>query len=178
MAEMQTLARPYARAAFAAAQEAQQLAEWGAALERFAAAVADDSMAALIGHPGVEAADLVDMLLQAADAGSLSGCENFLKILAENKRLAALPAVAEEFAALRAAFEQLCHVGVRSAADLDAAQQDRFTAALRQRLGADVSVEWAVDPELIGGAIVSAGDLVIDGSVQGELARLRAGLSQ
>lgn len=178
MAELQTLARPYARAAFAAAQEQQKLPVWGEALERLSAATQDEGLATLIGHPAVSSDVLVGMLVELAQAAGETGISNLLKILAENGRLAVLPAISDEFAELRSAYEQLCNVGVRSATDLDGAQREAFTAALKQRLGADVDVNWAVDPELIGGAIVSAGDLVIDGSVRGELTRLRAGLTQ
>ncbi len=176
MAELQTLARPYARAAFTVAREAKALADWGTVLERLAQAARDEKMASLIGHPAVPAQTLVDMLSELAKAGD--GAVNLLRVLAENRRLGLLPAIAEEFAQLRNAYEQLCQVDIRSASELAEAQRDGFTAALKKRLGAEVSVQWTVDPELIGGAVVAAGDLVIDGSVQGELNRLRAGLTQ
>ncbi len=178
MAELQTLARPYARASFSVAREQQQLPQWGDALARLATAVADQDLATIIGHPAVAADVLVGLLTDLAQARDLNGIGNLLKILAENRRLGLLPVIAQEFASLRAAFEEMCHVGINSAADLGETQRGAIIQALKQRLGADVSVQWAVDPELIGGAVVSAGDLVIDGSVRGELNRLRAELTQ
>ena len=178
MAELQTLARPYARAAFAVARDAQALPQWGDALSRLAEAAADDNMAALISHPKLDAAQVLEMLSQLSGAQGDALIGNFLKVLSENKPLSLLPAVAVEFAALRSAFEKMCNVNIASATELGAAQQDVIANALKKRLGADVSVQWSVDANLIGGAIVSAGDLVIDGSVQGEINRLRAALTQ
>ncbi len=178
MAEMQTLARPYARAVFSVAREQQQLPAWAEALQRLATAASDAKMAAIIGHPSVAADVLVSMLLELSAATKLAGVENLLKVLAEHRRLKLLPQLALEFDALRAAYEQLCQVDVRSAAELGESQRDSFVTALKRRLGLDVNVQWAVEPELIGGAVVAAGDLVIDGSVRGELNRLRTGLTQ
>jgi F-type H+-transporting ATPase subunit delta len=178
MAELQTLARPYARAAFGVACERKTLAQWGDAMARLALAAADEKLATVIGHPDVGAEVLVKMLTELAEAKDLDGVENLLKILAENRRLILLPAIAEEFASLRSAFERRCKVSITSAADLGDAQRGTISQALQKRLGADVSVTWAVDEELIGGAVVSTGDLVIDGSVRGELDRLRAALTQ
>ncbi len=178
MAELQTLARPYARAAFTVARDQQNLPVWGEALATMAQASQDVSLAALIAHPNVTADTLVGMLRDLAKAGDVAGLENLLKVLAENRRLALLPAIAQEFAALREAYEQTRQVQVASASELAQAQQDAFSSALQKRLGADVSVSWTVDADLVGGAIVSAGDLVIDGSVRGELDRMRSVLTQ
>ena len=178
MAELQTLARPYARAAFSVAREQQALPAWGEALAALAQASQDESLAALIAHPNVAADVLVNMLVELAQAGDVKGVDNLLKVLAENGRLALLPTITEEYSALRHAYEQTRHVEVTSANELAAAQQQAFSDALKQRLGADVSVSWAVDENLVGGAVVSAGDLVIDGSVRGEIDRLRSVLTQ
>ena len=178
MAELQTLARPYARAAFSVARDQQALPAWDEALSTLAQASQDETLAALISHPNVEADVLVSMLLELAKAADIKGVDNLLKVLAENRRLSVLPAVAEEFSALRQAYEQTRNVEVTSATELAAAQQQAFSDALKQRLGVDVSVSWAVNADLVGGAVVSAGDLVIDGSVRGEIDRLRSVLTQ
>lgn len=177
MAELQTLARPYARATFMVARDQQALPAWGEALGSLADAVRDGNVAALVTHPTVDATTRVGLLADVVKS-DVAGLDNLLKVLAENDRLVLLPAIAEEFAALREAYEQTRQVEVSSAAELAQAQQEAFSASLKTRLGADVSVSWRVDPELVGGAIVSAGDLVIDGSVRGELDRLRSVLTQ
>ena len=178
MAELQTLARPYDRAAFSVARDAQSLPQWGDALTRLAEAASNDDMAALIGHPGVGSEQLLEMLQQLSGAPGDASLGNLLKVLAENRRLALLPAIAEEFSALREAYEHLRNVRIASASELGEAQQSGIVDALKQRLGDDVQVQWAVDADLIGGAVVSAGDLVIDGSVRGEMSRLRSALTQ
>lgn len=178
MAELQTLARPYARAAFAVARDQQALPVWGEALNAMAQASQDDNLAALIAHPDVADETSVEMLCALAQAGELTGMDNLLKLLAENSRLALLPAITEEFSALREAYEQTRHVEVTSASELAQSTQQAFSDALKKRLGVDVSVSWAVDADLVGGAIVSAGDLVIDGSVRDELDRMRTVLTQ
>lgn len=178
MAEYQTLARPYARAAFAVARDATALPQWEQALRQLAQASADASVAPLIGHPGLAHATLVDLLGAIAGAEAPQGLTALLRLLAENRKLTLLPFIAQEFAALRAAHERIRHVRIASASEVASAQRDAFTQALKQRLTVDVDVSWQVDPELIGGAVVAAGDLVIDGSVRGEIDRLRASLTQ
>ena len=178
MAELQTLARPYARAAFSVARDAQAVPQWGDALTRLAQAVSNDNMAALIGNPGVRSEQLLEMLQQLSGAAGDALLGNLLKLLAENRRLAMLPAISEQFTALREAYEHLRNVRISSAAELGEAQQSSIVDALKKRLGDEVQVQWAVDADLIGGAVVSAGDLVIDGSVRGEMSRLRSALTQ
>lgn len=175
MAATQTLARPYARAAFSVAREAGELPAWGAALDKLAAACGDDKLAALIRHPGVADATIVTLLAELA--GGPAALKNLLGILAENGKLTLLPAVAAEFEGLKAAFEKMRHVAIASASEVSGDKQAAIVEALKKRLSADVAIDWQVDPELIGGAVVAAGDLVIDGSVRGEIERLRAGLT-
>lgn len=174
MAELATIARPYARAAFEYAQADGKLAQWSDVLGTAAAVVADPAVEKLLDHPRVTPAQLVDLIADVAGARLDVSTRNFVATLAQNRRLGLLPQVASMYEALRADAERRADVEVISAAPLDAAQQQRLASALKQRLQREVRLHCSVDPSLIGGAIVRSGDLVIDGSVKVRLARLAA----
>ena len=172
MADVATIARPYARAAFEHAQVAGQLAPWGEMLARAGAAVEDERVAVLIGNPHVQRADLVALIVEVAGAADDEKARNFIQLLADNGRLASLPQVAEQYAALRAEVENTVDVTVASALPLTAEQSDKLAQALTRRLRRTVRLTATVDPSLIGGAVVRAGDFVIDGSLRGRVERL------
>lgn len=175
MAELATIARPYARAAFAFAQGAAAFKPWGDFLEAAAAIVADERVRDAIGAPQRSkgaAAELVASLVSATGVAVDTGAANFLALLGENRRLEALPAIAAQFAELRAEAENTIDVTVVSAMALDATQQAKLKAALGTRFKREVRLHESVDPTLLGGAVIQAGDLVIDGSLKGRLARL------
>ena len=172
MADIATIARPYARAAFEHAHDAGQLAPWGEMLARAGAAVADERVEPLIGNPHVQRADLVALIVEVAGAAGDGKARNFIQLLADNGRLAALPQVAEQYAALRAEVENTVDVTVTSALPLTAEQSDKLAQALTRRLRRTVRLAATVDPSLIGGAVVRAGDFVIDGSLRGRVERL------
>jgi F-type H+-transporting ATPase subunit delta len=181
MAEKATIARPYARAAFAHAQQAGALASWSGLLEAAAAIVADPRVARLIGNPHVSAAELVGLITGiVGGAGGAGGDEgrNFLSVLAEGGRLGLLPQIAVQYAALRAGVENVVDVELTSAMEVAPEQRSRLTAALARRFGGrEVRLHVTLDPSLFGGAIVRAGDLVIDGSLKGRLERLGSALT-
>lgn len=173
MAELSTLARPYAKAVFELARDEGKLAEWSALLAGLAAAVRDKQVAAAIGHPAVGRGQLADVLVQVMGGKVSEHGRNLLKLLSEYSRLKLAPMLAEQFEALRAEHEKRVDVEIVSAAPVEAAQQQALVAAIRRKLNRDVNVEWKTDPSLIAGAQIRAGDTVIDGSISGELARLR-----
>lgn len=177
MADRATIARPYARAAFAHAREAKDLASWSKLLGAGAAAVADPRVERLLGHPHVTDEQLVELLAGVAGKAAGAQGENFLRTLADNRRLHLLPEIAAQFEILRAEIEGVIDVEVIAAHEIAAPQEKRLTAALKQRLGRDVRLHTRIDGSLIGGAIVRAGDLVIDGSLKGRLARLGSALT-
>ena len=181
MAELATTARPYARAVFATAGAGSQLVEWGAFLERAAAAVQNRQVLPLIGNPRVPASDLVDFLLGLATTGKPSAEQateqrNFLQLLADNRRLKLLPEIAAQFAVLRAEAERIADVEVVSAQALSAEQSNKLQAVLERRLGRAVRLHPQVDKSLVGGAIVRYGDFVVDGSLRGRIERLGAAM--
>lgn len=172
MAELATIARPYARAAFEYAQAQGKLSQWSESLSVAAAVVADPAVTSLLDHPRVGATQLIELIADIAGSRLDTATRNFIATLAENRRLELLPQIALMYEALRAAAESRADVEVVSAAPLDQLQQQRLIAALKKRLQRDVQLHCTVDPSLIGGAIVRCGDLVIDGSVKVRLARL------
>jgi len=179
MSQALTLARPYARAAFSIARDAGALPAWSDALAFAARVAADPAVAALLGNPGLLQADAVALL--APGAGQEGGADamfgNFLGLLFENRRLSLLPEIAGMFDELRFEAERVVKAKVTSAVALPAAELDTIKAALEKRFGRAVEVEAAVDESLIGGAVIDAGDVVIDGSLKGKLGRLQAALA-
>jgi len=172
MAEKTTVARPYARAVFEIAREDNDFSGWSEFLERGSVAASDKRVQALIGNPAVTRDALAGLFIElGGDAAGANGA-NFLRLLAENGRIGWLPEIAAEYELLRAEAENVVDVQLTSAVELDAAQRDSFAASLRKRLGRDVRLHCETDPKLLGGAIIRAGDLVIDGSLVGRLERL------
>ena len=174
MSQTLTLARPYARAAFSVARDENALPAWSQALAFAAHVSADPRVATLLGDPRLADADAV-ALLAPSDAGE--GFGRFLSMLAANRRLALLPDIAGLYEALRAEAERVVKARVTSASELPAGELDSLKAALRKRFGREVEVETAVDASLIGGAVIDAGDVVIDGSLKGKLERLQSALA-
>ena len=171
MSSAESLARPYARAAFDLASEAGAIADWSSKLE-FAAAVArDPQVQTLIGNPAIGSDRLVGLFLPQGEKAD-SAFANFVATLAANRRLPILADVADGFAALKRAAEGVLKVNVRAAVALDAAQADALKAALAKRFGRKIELTSTIDESVIGGAIIDAGDTVIDGSVRGRLERL------
>ena len=172
MAERATIARPYAKAAFEYARGAQAFSEWSRGLNTAAEIVADPRVSRLCLSPQLSAAELAGLFADVGGASLDAGMQNFVRVLAENRRLPLLPEIAAQYAELRAAVENTVDVEVTSAVALDAAQSENLVRALNARLKRQVRLQTSVDSALLGGAIVRAGDLVIDGSLKGRLERL------
>ena len=179
MSQALTLARPYARAAFfigreSLARDANALTAWSDALAFAARVAADPQVAGLLGNPKLTQADTAT-LLAPEGANELFG--NFLGLLFENRRLSLLPEIAGLYDELRFEAERVVKAKVTSAVALPASELETIKAALKKRFGRDVEVETAVDAGLIGGAVIDAGDVVIDGSLKGKLDRLQTALA-
>lgn len=174
MSQALTLARPYARAAFAIAREAGAAAQWSDAFGFATRVAADPRVHALLGHPQLGRGDAVMLL---SPEGASEAFANFLSVLAENRRLALLPEIAGLFEELRAEAERIVKAKVTSATTLPASELEGIKTALKRRFGRDVEIETAVDESLIGGAVIDAGDVVIDGSLKSKLARLQSALA-
>lgn len=172
MAEKTTIARPYAKAVFALAREQGKLDRWLDALALAATVVTHARVAPLLTNPRMKPADLADLVSDIA-AGELDKQgRDFFKVLATNRRLGYLPEIAAIFAHLKSESEKSVDVLVTSAVELSADQQKKLAAAIEKRLARSVRLHTKLDPALIGGAVLRADDLVIDGSLKGRLDRL------
>lgn len=172
MAEKSTIARPYAQAAFDLAKQQGKLKEWSEMLQWLAAVAADDAAMDLVGNPEVNKDAKVKLFVDICGDKLTADGSNLLKVLADNKRLDVLPEIAEQFEEQRAEAEKTVEAEVTTPYPLSDDQQQAMVAALKNRLGREVTLVNKTDESLIGGAIIRAGDLVIDASVTGQLERL------
>jgi F-type H+-transporting ATPase subunit delta len=178
MADNNTIARPYARAVFAVAQENDALDELSGSLRIAKEILADGEVVRFLGSPALNDDERLDFLkslfAEAAGkdsvfAGTSGHGENFLKLLLEYGRVSVLPEISDRFDALKAEVENTVDVTVTSATALSDAQLKDIETALKSRLGRDVNLSTEIDEHLIGGAVIRAGDVVIDGSVRSRL---------
>lgn len=176
MAEVITIARPYALAAFKQAKDEDNLSEWSEMIETLALIVSDPLMKGLIANPMVKRDQLAELIIDVGGQ-SLSGTgKNFVRVLAEKGRLKLVPEVRTIFEEERAESEGRSRVEVTSAFELDENQKDKISSAMSKRLGTEVDISVTVDNALIGGVVVRAGDLVIDASLRGRMSRLASAL--
>ena len=171
MSEYITVARPYAKAAFDFAVEQNQLDQWQGMLN-FAAAVAENDQIKNFLKQSFSPQKTAKIFMEiCGDQLDQSG-QNFIRLMAENKRLIALPDVLQLFLELVDNYRSLADVKVISAEPLTQKQQQNILQAMEKRLARKVKLNCSIDKSLIGGAIIRADDLVIDGSSRGQLNRL------
>ena len=174
--QFSSIARPYAEAVFALAQEANDFDRWSAFLARAAAVAADAQVARLIQDPRVARETLFGIVADLSVKGEGEAQRNFLRLLIANRRARALPDIAAQFEKLRAEAEGTVDAELVTAFAVSDAQKEKIAAALSRKLGRKVRLSVSEDGDLIGGAIVRAGDLVIDASVRGQLEQLKNAL--
>ncbi len=175
MSELTNVARPYAKAAFDFAVEQKALAAWAEMLFFAAEVVKNEQVSQrLLSNTAADAQ--AAFFIQVCGEQLNAHGQNFIKVMAENNRLAALPAVYEAYLVLKAEHEKEITVDVVSANALTADYQAKLSAALSQRFARKVKLNCSVDPAVVGGMLIKAGDLVIDGSVRGKLDRLATAL--
>jgi F-type H+-transporting ATPase subunit delta len=171
-ADKTTVSRPYAKAAFEEARSRGRLEEWSRGLAIAAEVVRDPRVAQLLDDPQVGPAELAQLVTGIAGPQLGDVGRNFLLMLAENGRLAYLPEISTRLDELKDEAEGVADVTVTSATPLDEAQRRLLSEALARRLKRQVRLHCETDPGLIGGAVVRAGDLVIDGSLRAQLERM------
>ncbi len=178
MADNNTVARPYAQAAFEVARAENSLQELSDSLNAGKALLEDGQVNAFLARPSLNDAQRLEFLQGlfarvvgdgSVFAGASQHGTNFLKLLLENGRVAVLPEIAEHFDALKASIENVIDVTITSATAINDSQQAEIVAALKERFGREVSIETEIDESLIGGAVIRAGDVVIDGSLRARL---------
>ena len=176
MAELSTIARPYALAAFKQAKQEGKLVEWSDMISLLAKIVSDRQMKGILASPKVKREQLADLIIDVGGDKLSDTGENFVRVLAENGRLPYLPEIAKTYEQERAESEGRSQVEVRSAFELDDAQKARISSSMSKRLGTEVTLSVQVDKSLIGGVVIRAGDLVIDASLRGRMNRLAISL--
>ena len=177
MAEIQTLARPYAEAVFEIAQAGGTLDAWSNALAALSAVVRNPDVAAVLDNPEIDDRVLADAIIGIADDDLNDGARNLVRLLVENSRLRLVPDIADQFESLKAEAENRVDVSVTSAVEFLEDQQAALAQSLEQRLARTVRLSFERDESVIGGAVIRAGDLIIDGSLRAQLERMRQSLA-
>jgi len=172
MAELNTVARPYTKAAFEYARDKGSLDQWSQLLSLAALAASDSLMTPVLSNPALSAEQKSDLILSVLDAQADEAGKNFVRLLAENGRLSLLPEISVQFEHLKANLEKKVDVDLTTAFPLEDAQQEKLAKALSSKLGREVKLTSKVDKSIIGGVVVRSNDLVIDGSVRARLAKL------
>ncbi len=178
MAELATVARPYAEAVFRSALEKHALAKTSEALQLLAAIAADERMRSVLSDPRVSARQKKDLFAAVAGDRADEVSTNLVALLLDNHRDELIGSIAEQFEALKRDHERVVKARITSAQPLDEAQRGSIVAALEKRYGKKVEAELDVDPELLGGARVQVGDQVIHASVRDALGQMAAALAR
>lgn len=176
MAEMATLARPYANAVYKLAKESESVTEWHHALDRLREAYTDSSLQRLVSSPSVSAGAKAKALFGLLGTDIPAGARNFLTVLTRGNRQELLPEIAQQFAASKARDERTLDVLITTAVKLDEEQLQGFQRSLERRFASSVNIEAKVDANIVGGAVIRAGDTVLDASIQGKLQKMRDAL--
>lgn len=169
MAEVTTIARPYAEATYRIAEQSGKLDQWSQMLEFAATAMADPQMQAVIGNPKLTVEQQKKLFLAVCEKSLDEQGKNLIHLLVENRRLATLPAIRDQFEELRALHGGVMETEIVSAFPLSVAEQEDLVRRLEAKYKRKVKATVTLDPELIGGIRIVAGDVVIDASVRGQL---------
>ena len=178
MSEYLTVARPYAQAVFDLAREGADFKGWSDLLQLLAVIAEDPQIQELAQSPRVSDEQLLQLIQGLCGDSLFDNATNFLSLLVQNHRVSALPSIAEQYEQMRAEAEGTIDAELISAMSVTDEQRDRIAKSLSQRLGREVNLNVSENPDLIGGAVLRAGDLVIDASVKGRLEKLAASLTR
>jgi len=172
MAELTTLARPYAKAAFEYADSANTLDTWSKALSQLALVVDDEKVSTLLSNPLNTTEQNTQILIGLMGEELDAKVQNFISNLSANKRLPLLSEISALFDLMKANREQTLDVKIQAAYELTDAQREKLSEVLPNNIKRQVELEMETDASLIGGVLIHAGDTLIDGSVKGRLAKL------
>ncbi len=169
MSEQSSLARPYAKAIFELARESNDFSNWSDQLDLLSVIASDPDMLNIAKEPAVSESQITDLILDVAGEQFDEQVRNLVKLLVSNDRLAATADINQQFVVMRDEAEQVIEAQLITASEVDESQKQKIEAALSSRLGKQIKLEALVDKSLIGGAVVRAGDWVVDGSVKAQL---------
>jgi F-type H+-transporting ATPase subunit delta len=177
MAESITIARPYAKAAFQAANDKDVLTQWSDMLAYASAVAMDENMRVVLDHPALTSEQKAQLFSDACGEKLSTEGKNFVSVLAENDRLGLVSEIAQLFEHFKSQLERSVDVDIESAFEVSKEQSEKLAQALSKKLDRNVIVTSSVNQELIGGVIIRADDLVIDASVRGKIAKLAEAIS-
>ena len=177
MSDLSNVARPYAQAVFELASENNDLATWGDQLDLLSAIASNEDLQAMLTNPAFTAEQQISVFLDVGGDKLSDAGKNLVRLLVENDRVEALPEMSAIFAEKRAEAERVIEADMITASAVAEEQQQAFSKALEARLGRSVNLNFEVDSSLIGGAVIRAGDWVVDGSVKAQLEQLEGALA-
>ncbi|MFT5111457.1 MAG: F-type H+-transporting ATPase subunit delta [Parasphingorhabdus sp.] len=177
MAEIASLARPYVKAVFDIAQAESDLAGWSDQLEFLSVVAADPQIATLDGNPRMSSEALGDLVIDVCGDRLSDKGKNLVRLLASNRRLSVVGEIAEQYELLRAEAENQIDAEVVTATSITDEQRASIAAALEKRLGRTVKLETSVNEDILGGAVIRAGDWVFDGSIRAQLQKMASAVS-
>ena len=172
MAELSTLARPYAKAAFEFAVNASDLAGWSSQLSVAAAVSQSEKVTQVLNSPSLTSEQQAEQFIAVCGEELGANVKNFIKVLADNKRVSLLPEILALYDQFKSNREKSVDVEVATVFELDDAIQQKLSASLSSKLDREVNLQTTIDKDLIGGVVIRAADVVIDGSIRGRLAKL------
>ena len=176
MSESSNIARPYAQAVFELARDSGRFDEWSDSLKSLCEIVEHPDIGAMINDPRITRDQILDVMLEIGGDGFDEQTGNLVRILGHYRRLAAIPMIAKQYESLRAQEEGIIEAELETAFEIEDEQRSSLVAALQNRLGRKVRLTSNVNPDLLGGVVVRAGDWVIDGSVRARLEKLSSSL--
>ncbi len=177
MSEANTIARPYAQAAFDEAQRLGDLKGWSAVLRTLAETLSNPEVHAVVCSPRVANNKIEELILALCGAQLTAQQRNFIRVLVDARRLTVTAEIMVMYEALRAEAERSVDVTVASAFELSSAQQQKIAAALKARMQREIKLGCIVDKTLLGGIVIRAGDKVIDGSAFTRLGEMAIALA-
>jgi len=177
MSEANTIARPYAQAAFDEAQKLGDLKGWSGMLTGLAGLMSNPEVQSVVGNPRLSKCQIEPLILELCGKQMNKQQTNFVRVLVDSNRLCVSAEIAEMFEALRAEAEKFVDVTVVSAFELSDAQQQKISAALKARMEREIKLSCKIDKALLGGVVIRAGDKVIDGSAHTRLGELANALA-
>lgn len=178
MSELTTAARPYAKAVFEMAKDSGTFAEWSEQLSAMSAVVATEESAVLLAHPRMSKAQKAEIFSDIVGDDLTDTGRNLLTALGENDRFVLIPEIASIYEVMKAEAEGAIEAEVISAQKMSKKQEEKIAAALQKRLGREVKLVTSIDPSLMGGAVIRAGDLVIDGSIKSRLHAMQTSIGR
>lgn len=172
MAEISTIARPYAQAIFDLAKEQKRLNDWSGILKLLAQLVEDEHVKTIVQDAKINDSEKEAMILKICKGNLSAEGENLVKLLVENKRLLVIPFISESFETFKADEEGTLVANIVVAAKISKEETNEIVKKLEKKFSKKIEANIEIDKEILGGSVITVGDTVIDASVKGQLESL------